>query len=122
MATIKNTTTGEIIEMSCIIDGADILSDVLGGCGVEIVTLSDADIDKQIEAGSTNASEWAHALDSDDVAWWERWCRREERISEAYEDATEEQRKAYEQAIIDYSEDMERMQDAEELALGIAEE
>lgn len=119
MTTIKNTTTGEILDMACIVEGVDILADVLGGCGVESVALSEDDIEKQIKAGSTNTSESAFALEDDEVDWWQRWAEREERITEAYEEAGEEVRKAYEIAISEYGYDMEALQDEQERILGI---
>ena len=104
---IKNTTTGEIIELECIVDGQDILDDVLAGAGVTYVATD--------EDGS-----WAFALEDGDVDWWRRWAEREERIAAAYEDANEAERKAYEQAINDWGHDYERLQDLQEVALGLA--
>lgn len=120
MATIKNITTNEIVEVSCFVDGEDILSDVMGNSGVDVVALSDSDIDQLVRAGETNAPEWAYALDSDDVAWWERWASREERITEAYAEADEDARIAYEKAIEECGHDFEALQDAQEEVLGIA--
>lgn len=110
MATIKNTTTGEILELACIVEGQDILADVMAGSGVETTC-------PWAEEGDTTS---AFALDEDEVRWWTRWARREERIAEAYADANEEERRAYEEAVDAYSYDFEAQQDAEEAALGLA--
>lgn len=107
MTTIKNITTGEITELECIVDGQDILADVLAGAGVQYVPVNEG-------------GEWAFALDSGDVEWWKRWAEREERITAAYEDASEDERRAYEQAVSDWGHDYEKLQDMQEVALGLA--
>lgn len=109
MATIYNTDTREIIEAACIVDGQDILADVMGNSGLET-------IQPWADEGDTT---WAFALDADEAAWWIRWAEREERIAAAYEDANEEQRLAYERAVDEYGYDFEAQQDAEEAALGL---
>lgn len=117
MATIKNTTTGEIIEVTCIADGQDILADVMGGSGIPVTALTDEEV---AAIDSPNAPEWAYALDANEAAWWTRWAAREERILAAYEDASEDERRACEEAISDWTNDPEAQQDAEEIALGLA--
>lgn len=117
MATIKNTTTGEITEITCIVDGADILADVMGGSDIPVTALTDEEVAAN---DSPNAPEWAYALDADEADWWTRWAEREERIAAAYEDANEDERRAYEEAINDWGSDLEALQDAQEIALGLA--
>lgn len=104
---IKNTTTGEITELACIIEGQDILADVMGGAGVPQVPANEG-------------GDWAFGLEDGDVEWWSRWAEREERIVSAYEDASEDERKAYERAISEWGHDYERLQDLQEVALGLA--
>lgn len=102
MARITVKATGEEREVRCEVDGIDILGDVLGGCGVE--------------AGEGG---WI-VDDEDDADWWERWAGREERIAAAYEEASDEERQAYEEAIEGWGHDYEALQDAQEVALGLA--
>lgn len=101
MTNIKNTTTGEIIEAGCIIDGINILDDVMGDSGIE----HDGE---------------GFLLEDDEVAWWLRWAEREERIYTAYQDANEDERRECEKAIEEWGHDFEALQDAEEVALGLA--
>ena len=101
MATrIKNTTTGEIIELEFISNGIDFLADVLGGCGID----SDED---------------GWLLDEREVAWWTQWCEREARINEAYGTADKATRIEYEQAVIEFGHDYDTLQDVLEEILGI---
>lgn len=100
MTTIKNTETSEITTIECIVDGIDILADVMGGTGVE-------------------RDEDGFLLDSDDIDWWARWAEREERIADAYADADDQMREEYEQAINEWGHDMEALQDEQERVLGI---
>lgn len=99
--TIKNTETGEILDLECIVDGVDILADVIGGSGFD-------------------ADDEGWLMDSHDVSWWARWAEREERITAAYEDATDEAKAACQKAVDEWSHDWVAMQDAEEVALGLA--
>lgn len=101
MTTITVTETAQTINAECIIDGIDILADVMGGCGVE-----------QDERG--------FVLDSEQADWWVRWAEREERIATAYAQADEETRAEYERAIVNLGYDMEALQDEQESILGIA--
>lgn len=105
MATkIKNTTTGEIIELELLNGvGINCLDDVLGGCGLE-----------------SNDEGWL--LDEREVAWWTQWCEREERINEAYGTADKATRIEYEQAVIEFGHDYDTLQDVLEEILGIAED
>lgn len=98
---IKNTSTNEITELECIIDGINILNDVLCGFGFD-------------------CDDEGWLMKEDDIAWWERWTKREERLASAYKEATEAERKAYEEATNDYDWDLDLMQDAQEVALGLA--
>lgn len=117
--TIKNISTGEIIETSCTIDGIDILGDVMGSSGIEVTALTDEEIGKLANAGNTNTPGWAYALDDDDVDWWVRWAQREERINAAYEEASKDARAACEAAISELGHDFEALQDAQEAILGL---
>lgn len=104
MATrIKNTTTGEIIELECLSNGIDFLSDVLGGCGID----SDED---------------GWLLDERDIAWWTQWCEREERITDAYRQADKATRTEREQAVIEFGHDYDTLQDVQEEILGITKD
>lgn len=101
MATkVRNTTTGEVIELEVIDDGIDFLCDVLGGCDCK----NDGD---------------AWLLDDEEVRWWSRWCERETRINEAYGRADDATRAAYFDAVSEYCYDMETLQDELERVLGI---
>ena len=104
MATrIKNTTTGEIIELEFISNGIDFLADVLGGCGID----SDED---------------GWLLDERDIAWWTQWCEREERITDAYKQADKATRTECEQAVIEFGHDYDTLQDVQEEILGITKD
>lgn len=101
MATrIKNTDTGEIVELEFISNGIDFLADVLGGCGID----SDED---------------GWLLDERDIAWWTQWCEREERITDAYKQADKATRTECEQAVIEFGHDYDTLQDVQEEILGI---
>lgn len=101
MATrIKNTDTGEIVELECLSNGIDFLADVLGGCGID----SDED---------------GWLLDERDIAWWTQWCEREERITDAYKQADKATRTECEQAVIEFGHDYDTLQDVQEEILGI---
>lgn len=101
MATrIKNTDTGEIVELEFISNGIDFLADVLGGCGID----SDED---------------GWLLDDRDIAWWTQWCEREERITDAYKQADKATRTECEQAVIEFGHDYDTLQDVQEEILGI---
>lgn len=100
MTEIRNTTTDELVEIECMIDGTDIILDVMGGVGVD--------------------HDGEHfAMADDEIDWWRRWAAREERICDAYASADATARKAYEQAIDSWGYDMELLQDAQEKALGL---
>ncbi len=100
MTEIRNTTTDELVEIECIIDGTDIIADVMGNSGVD--------------------HDGEHfAMAEDEIDWWTRWAAREERICDAYESADASTRKMYEQAICEYGYDMELLQDKQEQALGL---
>jgi len=104
MATrIKNTTTGEIIELEFLSNGIDFLADVLGGCGID----SDED---------------GWLLDERDIAWWTQWCEREERITDAYKQADKATRTECEQAVIEFGHDYDTLQDVQEEILGITKD
>ena len=98
MAIIKNVTTNETHVITCLADGIDILSDVLGGSGFE-----------------SDDEGWL--LDSEDIEWWSKWAEREERITAAYERADDEVRKACEQAVIEWGYDLGLLQDEQEKIL-----
>lgn len=100
MTEIRNTTTDQLVEIECIVDGIDIIADVMGGAGV------DHDGER-------------FAMAEDEIEWWTRWAAREERICGAYEIADASTRKMYEQAIDEYGYDMELLQDAQEQVLGL---
>jgi len=102
MATkIKNTTTGEIIELELLNGvGINCLDDVLGGCGLE-----------------SNDEGWL--LDEGEIAWWTQWCEREERITDAYKQADKATRTECEQAVIEFGHDYDTLQDVQEEILGI---
>ena len=119
MATIKNTTTGEITDVSCITYGQDCMDDVLGNAGTEMVELTDEEMVGLARIGMGNPPEEAWALDDYELDWWRTWARREERLTEAYEDANDEERAAYEDAAFGET-DLERIQDLQEIALGLA--
>lgn len=102
MATrIKNTTTGEIIELE-LLDGGGIncLDDVIGGCDYTF-----------------NDEGWL--MDEREIAWWTQWCEREGRINDAYEKADDDTRKECEKAVIELGWDMDTLQDVLEEILGI---
>lgn len=104
MATrIKNTDTGEIVELEFISNGIDFLADVLGGCGID----SDED---------------GWLLDERDIAWWTQWCEREERITDAYKQADKATRTECEQAVIEFGHDYDTLQDVQEEILGITKD
>lgn len=100
MTDIKNVETSEITCIECIVDGIDILADVMGGAGIE----SDDD---------------GFLLDSEDIEWWTHWAEREERITDAYKQADKATRTECEQAVIEWGHDMEALQDEQERVLGI---
>ena len=100
MTSVKNLTTGEVVELECVVCGIDILADVMGGSGVE-----------------HGGEHWA--MEDDDVLWWTRWAEREERICSAYDEADDDTRRAYEEAIVRWGHDMEALQDEQERVLGI---
>ena len=100
MSYIKNITDNTITEINYIVNGIDILGDVLGNNGF----MCDDD---------------GWLLDSHDIEWWTSWVRREKAIKAAYEDANEETRKAFHQAIIESGSDLEVLQDELEHILGI---
>lgn len=100
MTEIRNTTTDELVEIECIIDGIDIIADVMGGTGVD--------------------HDGEHfAMAEDEIDWWTRWAAREERIADAYGNADASTRVVYEQAISEYGYDMELLQDEQERILGL---
>ena len=100
MARIKNTANNTITELDYIVDGTDMLGDVLGNYGF---TYDD--------------DGWL--LDSHDIEWWTRWARREEAINAAYEKADEDTRERYHKAVVDSGSDLEVLQDELEGVLGI---
>lgn len=103
MTTIKSNESGSIRELECVIDGSDILSDVMGGSGISR-DVEDADF----------------VVDEDsELDWWERWARREELISYEREEADEETIAADDQLIADWGYDMETLQDKECELFGI---
>lgn len=103
MTTIYNTTTGEIAELSCIIDGVDILDDVMGNYGVDTVQPFDD-------------TEWLFALPGEEIEWWAAWAEREERIQSALEETDEATRAACYEAC---DSDLEASQDRVAHILGI---
>lgn len=60
MAAIINTTTNEPTTIECIVNGQDIMADMLGNAGFE------------------HDAEYAYLLTADDVEWWTRWAEEEE--------------------------------------------
>ena len=110
MTTIYNTTTQEAAELSCIIDGIDILGSVMED-------LEKPQVQPWIEKGDERS---AFALSSEDFAWWKRWAEREERIAQAFDRADEKTRDECEQ-VVDAGEweDYAHLQDEQERILGI---
>lgn len=108
MTTIYNTTTQEAAELSCIIDGIDILDSVMED-------LEKPQVQPWIEKGDERS---AFALSSEDFAWWKRWAEREERIAQAFNLADEKTRDECERAVEEWD-DYEQIQDEQERILGI---
>ena len=100
MAYIKNITDNTITEINYIVNGIDILDDVLGNHGF-----------------TCDDDGWL--LDNPDIEWWTRWVRREETINTAYEKANEETRERYHKAVVESGSDLEVLQDELESILGI---
>lgn len=69
MTTIFVTDEGGVREFGCVIDGQNVLNDVMGGCGVQPHHTCDF---------QCTASE---------ADWWERWAELEERINDALDGA-----------------------------------
>lgn len=109
MATIKNTTTNEITELTMLsVAGIELMTDILGNYGVSFETVE---------------GQRVYKLDSTGIAWWSRWIEREERIAEAYDDCDDESTiAAYWQAINENQDNLERMQDELERVLGIGDD
>lgn len=99
---ILDTSTGATIDLGCILDGIDVLGDVLAGSGYE-----------------EGPDGWI--MGARDVRFWTTWSAREERIHEAYQVASCETRAALESAVSEYGYDMETLQDIQESVLGISE-
>ena len=93
MTTIKNLETGEIVEVQCIIDGEDILADVMGNSGISRVA-EDADF---------------VVTDSCEMEWWIEWARIEELVCEARKGADDETVAKHDEIIDDYCYDMETL-------------
>lgn len=91
--TIKISETGEVRELECVIDGQDILADVMAGCG-ESVEVEDADF--LVDTAK-------------DAEWWAEWARIEELVHAAYAEADEAVRAEDEQLSIDWGHDMEEL-------------
>jgi len=102
MTTVVIESTNEARELECIVEGIDILADVMGGAGC-----------------SQDADGRMYVATDDDADWWVRWASREEAICAAYDEADEDTRRAYEEAIIGNGHDMELLQDVQERVLGI---
>jgi len=101
MAYVKNTDMGEVVEIRCMVDGVDIMGDMLG------------------ESGVPYDDGWL--LDTGDIEWWRDWARREELIHDTLEDATDEQVKAYIEATGRWTGDLGEFQLGLAKALGIEE-
>ncbi len=102
MTSITIESNNKSLALECIVDGVDILADVMGGCGVE------HDVNGRF-----------YLPTEDDFDWWQRWAEREERICAAYAEADDETRIEYEDAVCDFGYDMEVLQDKLETVLGI---
>ncbi len=103
MTTIYAIDTDTIHETEFIVNGQDVLADIMGNNGATHDYGHDCDF----------------AMTEEDALWWIRWVKREERIIEACGGVTDEQKSAMAEAVDIYSADMEAMQDAEERILGI---
>lgn len=99
MAYIKNTDTGEVVEIRCMLDGVDIMGDTLG------------------ESGVPYDDGWL--LDTGDIGWWRDWARREELIFDALDHATDEQIEAFNEAAERWTGDLGELQLGLAKALGI---
>ena len=103
MATyIHNTDDNQVYCLECIVDGVDILGDVIGG---------------SLTPDRSDDQGWL--MGTDEMEWWRRWAEREERICAAYAEADEDTRAEYERAIIGNGHDLELLQDVQERVLGI---
>lgn len=111
MATkIFNTDTKQTTTLELICDGQDFLAEVIGGC------------DQQGRYASEDMdTDAAFAVDSDDLAWWERWAEREQRILDKVEELGDEAQQAIAGLAEEYGSDLELLQDKEEEYLGIEE-
>ena len=105
MTYLENQRDGEITAAECIVNGVDILQDVMGGLGFEMTPY-----------GGSFA---VVVQNSNEVDWWLHWARNEELISQAYGDATDEQRRACEVAISDWGHDLQALQEVQAQILGI---
>lgn len=103
---IKNTETGAIEELSCVIDGIDILADVMGGSGVERDYTEDGMV---------------YLLDEYGIEWWRTWAENEQAIHAAREDACKEAVEADDALISDFGYDMELLQEKEMALFGISD-
>jgi len=72
MTIIRNTDTGELVEIELIYrkSGADFLFDVIAGCG-NLMSGEDG-VDFELDGGET--------------AWWIRWAGREQRINDSIDE------------------------------------
>ena len=107
MTTIKIAGTDEIRTLE-VFGGGDIdyLADVLGpftvdpddydGNGVTICI--DPDVDAEF------------VMSEDEYGWWEAWCEREERISDAIANADEDMLARHFEVVDEYGHDLEELQ------------
>ena len=105
MATIFNTTTNTIEEVTLLCDGSDMMNDIIANNDFEGRWMTEEDADFQMEAG--------------DLDWWKEWARREQRITDMANEIGEEAIDGIAKLGQDYGYDMEVLQDKEEEYLGI---
>ena len=109
MATkIYNTETNEVVELTLMSDGQDFLADVIGGC-YQAGKWASEDMPENAE----------FAMTSEELAWWEDWAEREQRILERANEIGEEAIEKLCELARDYGHDMEILQVEEEKYLGL---
>ena len=106
MATIYDTTTGEVHDVTLIVDGQDIMSDVIGSCHESSEWIAAPD-----------GIDWA--MPADAAAWWVRWADLEERINDALDGADALTLERHARLVDEYGHDMGLLHDKEMELLGI---
>lgn len=105
MATkIYNTETGEVHNLELINreSGQDFLSDVIGGCNQS---------DEWLNGIPEHRDDVDYAMSAEEVAWWERWASREQRINDIYNASDKGMKAKISATYADYDWDMWLPQD-----------